>query len=200
MTIHDILTDTNADTTRPRIPRFLEAMGVLLPLECSFEHDGVTIRMECVPGDTGGRTFAGIDESSHPDFPFDHPTPCAVLDTYQKEFDRLRSAELPRPVGEALFLQGTNQGDERCERMLQQTINLFNTPSGQIVADGIIGPNTVRAAWKINANDLARAFLAASRSRYREIRSSRTEKFMAGWMNRITAIEQAYGLGNGMPT
>jgi len=198
MTIHDIL----ADGTRPRLPRFLQALAILLPLECAFERDGVTIRMECVPGDSGGRTFAGIDESSHPGFPFDHPTPCAVLDTYETEFDLLRSGELPRPVGEALFLQSTNQGDERCEKMLQQAINLFNTPSGQIVADGIIGANTVRAAWRINANDLTRAFLAASRSRYRDICANcpGDQKFASGWMNRITAIEQAYALGNGLPT
>lgn len=198
MTIPDII----ADQSRPRIPRFLQALAVLLPLECEFERDGVTIRMECVPGDSGGRTFAGLDEASHRNFPFDHPTPCAVLDTFQQEFDLLRCDELPRPVGEALFIQGTNQGDERCERMLQLAINRFNLPSGQIVPDGIIGVNTVRAAWRINPNDLTRAFLAASRSRYREIvaQSPSHDVFLTGWFHRITAIEQAYGLGNGLPT
>jgi len=173
--------------------RFRQAMSVLLPLECSYEKDGVTIRMECVPGDSGGRTFAGLDEASHRNFPFDNPTPQAVVAAYEPEWNRLRSCEFPFPVGAALFIQGTNQGDERCEAMLQSAINDYG---GKIEEDGIIGPATVRAAWSISADDLSRAFLAKSRARYRQIIAGtpRDEKFESGWLARIAAIESAFSL------
>jgi len=108
-------------------------MSLLLPLECAFESDGVTISTENVAGDSGGRTFAGLDEASHPDFPYNDPTPQAVVAAYEKEWNKLRSCELPPPLWPALFIQATNQGDQRCETMLQEAINDYG---GKIVVDG----------------------------------------------------------------
>lgn len=196
MTILDILSVCNIAACPGR---FRQAMSILLPLECAFDPDHVTIRMENVPGDAGGLTFAGLDEATWRPlgFPYQDPTPQAVVSAYETEWNRLRACELPNPLGAVLFVQGTNQGDERCEAMLQDAINDFNVPSGKIAVDGKIGPETVRAAWKISTLDLARAFLAKSKARYAAIirRTPRDAKFEKGWMNRITAIERFFELG-----
>lgn len=193
MTILDILSVANISACPGR---FRQALSILLPLECAFASDGVTIRTENVAHDSGGRTFAGLDEASHPDFPYNDPTPRAVVNAYESEWNRLRACELPNPVGSALFIQGTNQGDQRCVGMLQQAINDFNPPSGKIEVDGLIGAATVRAAWAISSLDLCRAFLAKSRARYAYIvmKAPGDEIFARGWMNRISEIEKFYEL------
>lgn len=190
MRITDILTAANI-TACPA--RFRQALSILLPLECEFEKDGETIEIENVAGDSGGRTFAGIDESSNPTFPYHAPTPHAVVATYEKEWNHLRSCEFPHPVGVALFVQGTNQGARTCQLMIQNAINDFG---GKLNVDGRIGPATIRAAWNINGEDLTRAFLAKSRSRYKHIitRWPRLKKFEKGWFNRLAAIEKALSL------
>jgi lysozyme family protein len=190
MKILDILTSANIAACPAR---FRQALSILIPLECEFEKDGETIETENVPGDSGGRTFAGIDESSNPTFPYNAPTPSAVVATYEKEWNHLRACELPHPVGVALFVQGTNQGAKTCSSMLQDSITNFG---GKILVDGNIGPATVRAAWNINGDDLTRAFLAKSRARYTHIITNNPslQKFKAGWLNRVAAIEKALSL------
>ena len=80
--------------------------------------------------------------------------------------------------------------------MLQQAINDYTLPSNQIKVDGFVGPNTIKASWKINPEDLTRAFLAKSRARYKDIvsRIPSDQKFFDGWINRISAIENSFGL------
>jgi len=190
MKILDILTSANIAACPAR---FRQALSILLPLECEFESDGETIETENVPGDSGGRTFAGIDQSSNPTFPYENPTPSAVVATYKREWNHLRACELPHPVGVALFVQGTNQGARPCQIMIQSAINDFG---GKVAVDGRIGPATVRAAWNINGEDLTRAFLAKSRARYKAIilRRPALKKFEEGWLNRVAAIEKALSL------
>jgi len=190
MKILDILTSANIAACTAR---FRQALSILLPLECEFAQDGETIETENVPGDSGGRTFAGIDESSNPTFPYENPTPSAVVATYEREWNSLRACEFPHPVGVALFIQGTNQGSMTCQFMLQHAINDYGE---KIEVDGRIGPATIRAAWNINCEDLTRSFLAKSRARYasRIQKNPRLQKFEAGWNNRVTAIEKALSL------
>jgi len=191
MKIQDILVSANISACPAR---FREALAILLPLECAFEHDGETIRMEEVPGDSGGRTFAGLDEATWGPlgFPYDAPSPSAVVKCYECEWNRLRCCELTSTVGIALFIQATNQGDERCEMMLQHAINDYG---GKVTVDGVIGPDTIRAAWKINSEDLARAFLAKSQARYKQILlTGRDLRFGDGWMNRIALIAKTLDL------
>jgi len=190
MKIIDILTSANIAACPAR---FRQALSILLPLECEFAQDGETIETENVPGDSGGRTFAGIDESSNPTFPYHAPTPSAVVATYEKEWNSLRACELPHPVGVVLFVQGTNQGDETCQLMIQHAINDYGE---KIHVDGRLGPATIRASWNINAEDLTRSFLAKSRARYasRIQKNPRLQKFKEGWLNRVVAIEKALSL------
>ena len=190
MKILDILTAANIAACPAR---FRQALSILLPLECEFEKDGQTIEIENVPGDSGGRTFAGIDESSNPTFPYAAPTAAAVVATYEKEWNHLRACELPHPVGVVLFVQGTNQGDETCQLMIQHAINDYGE---KIEVDGRIGPTTIRAAWNISSEDLTRSFLAKSRARYasRIRKNPRLQKFEKVWSNRVAAIEKALSL------
>jgi lysozyme family protein len=196
MTINDILCVSNISACPAR---FRQALSILLPLECEFEHDGVTIRTENVQGDSGGRTFAGLDEATWAPlgFPYDDPTPKAVVAAYEQEWNALRACELPHPVGSVLFIQGTNQGDHRSVAMLQAAINDFNPASGKISEDGIMGAATVRAGWGIDSRDLARSFLSKSRARYKQLVAQHPAllKFADGWMSRVVAIEKFYELG-----
>ena len=194
MKIQDILVSANIAACPGR---FRQALAILLPLECAFEDDNATIRMENVPGDSGGRTFAGLDEATWGPlgFAYEAPNPAAVVKCYECEWNRLRCCELPSTVGIALFIQATNQGDKRCETMLQEAVNDFTLPSKQITVDGVIGPATIKAAWPINSDDLTRAFLAKSKARYKQILASgRFDQFADGWMNRINHVTDKLGL------
>jgi lysozyme family protein len=170
---------------------FRKALSFLIDWECEYRADGVTIRNEKVPGDAGGLTFAGIDQRSHPDFPYDNPKPSDVWLAYKDDYwTPLRCAEMPSPVALVIFVQGSNQGIGAAARMLQDALNDYGS---RLTVDGIIGQNTLQASWKVPDSDgLAMAFLAKSRQRYLKRVAERPdqEKFLNGWLNRVAALKR----------
>ena len=188
MTIRDILGDAanapNADK------RFVASLGVLLPLECEFLHDGLTIRNECVTGDRGGKTFCGLDEESHPDFNYNDPTPEDVWKAYLPNWKNWFCAKLPAPIGEILFIQGENQGNSEI-RILQNSCNDF---SAGLIVDSKMGEATISACWKIPPQDLAKSFLSKSKARYAAIaaRNPSQAVFLEGWYNRVELLQNKF--------
>lgn len=170
---------------------FRKALAFVLDAECEYLHDGVTIRNENVPGDAGGLTFAGIDQSSHPDFPYANPKPSDVWLTYKDDYwTPLRCAELPSPVAFVVFAQGINQGKGAAAIMLQEALNDYGS---RLPVDASIGQNTLQAAWKVpDSTGLAMAFLGKSRQRYLKRVAERPdqEKFLHGWLARISALQR----------
>lgn len=188
MTIADILSSANAAN---QTSAFRKALAITLYNECEFTHDGVTIRNEKVAGDSGGLTFAGLDQASHHDFNYENPKPFQVWQAYLDHYWRpLRCSELPYPVSLVLFVQGVNQGIDAVSKMLQEALNDYGS---RLTVDGAIGQNSLMAAWKVPDSDgLAMAFLAKSRRRYLERVAERPdqEKFLHGWLARIDNLKR----------
>ena len=188
MTIADIISSAAAE---PAV--FRKGLASILRNECEYESDGVTIRCEEVPGDSGGLTFAGIDHSSHPDFDFTHPTPLSVWQTYREHyFQPLRCAEFPTPLSVISFVQSVNQGVKEVAKLIQWALNDYGS---RLVIDGKVGDQTLKAAWVCpDSFGLAAAFLAKSKRHYAEIvsRIPRDAIFLKGWNNRIENLRSEF--------
>ena len=146
------------------------------------------MRLINVEGDRGGRTYAGISEGAHPDWPGwiaieagRAPTQDEVREFYRERYwnritgDDIESAE----VAEVLMSSAVLSGVGRAVKMAQMVVDA--------AVDGSMGPKTMAA---INATDpeLFEARFALMRiNRYRKIanadRSQR--RFLRGWMNRV---------------
>jgi len=188
MTIADIVSSASGESAT-----FRKGLASILRNECEYEHDGLTIRLENVPGDSGGMTFAGIDQASHPEFDFQNPTPKMVWQTYKDHyFKPLRCAEFPTPLSVISFVQSVNQGVASVARLIQLALNDYGC---RLVIDGDVGDQTLKAAWACpDSFGLAAAFLAKSKRHYAEIisRIPRDEKFLKGWNNRIEDLRSEF--------
>jgi len=186
MTITDIMASAASQTGS-----FRKALKMVLMEECEFQHDGETIRTEKVPFDTGGITFAGIDRASHPDFPFDHPQPYHVWQTYLDNYYRpLRCSEMPSAIGILVFCQGVNQGVGTAGRLLQFALNDYGC---HLTVDGKIGEQTLKAIWsQPDTTAIGMAFLAKSRKHYADIveKNPSQQRFLMGWNSRIDGLKR----------
>lgn len=119
--------------------RFLRAFGKLLAEEGGFvDHEA----------DRGGRTMYGISERSHPEaWEGGPPSLNDAARIYWSEYwqesgaDRIRSWA----IAHELFNTAVLQGAGAAVRILQEAVNVFRGPDGQIGEDGRFGPQT-RAA------------------------------------------------------
>jgi len=181
MTIEEILV-----AGKDQGDRFSRWLKFVLSWECVFEADGLSIRTENVPGDSGGRTIAGIDEASHPHFDFESPTPKAIVDCYLADGWKQYSS-LNFPICEVCSNFSVNLGFGASIRLLQEGIEAQTT----ISLDGKLGPYTLSTANKIDAHRLAEDIESAADSRYRRIAiaNPRDRKFLAGWLARDAALD-----------
>lgn len=148
-----------------------------------------------VPGDTGGRTYAGIARNPNPQWPgwafLDRgetpPTPM-VRDWYKANFwDPIHGDELThQSVAYALFNLAVNTsaaGRPATAVKLAQVV-VGATP------DGSFGPRTLEL---INAMDpvlFVRSYALAHITRYRDIvsRNKSQVKFLEGWISRALKV------------
>jgi len=159
--------------------RFADWLGFELKWEAAFGPDGVTIVNEDVSGDGGGLTFAGVDQASHPHFPYNNPAPSDVCLAYRMDWDAVQADSLPLPVGETVANFGVNRGDDTAARMLQGALG--------VTADGDIGPITLGAANGVqNPLKLALEIVSIADGQYQGLadRAARYQQFLQGWLNR----------------
>jgi len=182
MTIQEILNYA----AEGQSPRFVKWLGFVLGWECAYESDGVTIRIENVPGDSGGRTVCGIDEASHPTFPFDSWTAEDVVQAYLKDAWNFLSS-LQFPVCEVAANFAVNMGLGNSVRLLQEAIEAQTT----ITIDGKLGPDTLGSANQVNPYRLAEDIESAADARYRRIayKNPVDRKFLAGWLARDVSLD-----------
>jgi lysozyme family protein len=186
MTIKDIVGAAAYD------PRFAKWLEFELLHECEYVKGSKgpeelrTIRIENVPGDGGGPTFAGVDYSSHRGFPFSNPKPTDVIAAYRADWNACRANELKDPVGETVANFGVNRGNVTAAKLLQQALR--HLPDGEsIQVDGAIGPNTLRVAN--SASDplkLALLIVSIADVQYEALakRAARYRQFLRGWLAR----------------
>jgi lysozyme family protein len=172
-------------------PRFSLWLKFILDHECEFYSGTQNIRPEKVSGDSGGLTFAGIDQASHPGFPFDYPTPAAIVDVYWNRYWLAsRAPDLAWPVGEVTANFAVNMGLGRAAWLLQTAINQI-PGGGSCRVDRDIGPKTIEASKLEDPRKLADIIEDQADLAYRGIAANPTrKKFLAGWLRRDDELEQ----------
>ena len=137
------------------------------------------IKTENVKNDRGGRTFAGIDQSSHPNFDFADPTPAGVVFEYANDWSSVRADELPDPVGMTVANFAVNMGAGPAVRLLQAALG--------VKQDGLIGPLTLGAVGRCtDPRGLGFGIVSLANGRYKFLaqQNTRLRGFLAGWLAR----------------
>lgn len=95
-------------------------------------------------------------------------------------WDALRADELPSGIDLAVFDIAVNSGPARAARMLQTIL--------AVPADGIVGPATLKAAWRADPTETIRRL---TRARLGFLgRLATWPVFGRGWRRRVLAVEQ----------
>jgi lysozyme family protein len=186
MTIEDIIAEALASGQSKDFTNWLR---FCLQWECAYEEDGVTIRCENVPGDSGGLTFAGVDQASHPCFPYDNPHTFDVVCAYlQDGWKPMHASEIGFPAGAVAANFAINMGVGAAVQLLQEALDAQT----QVNIDGKLGPATLGAVKRVNLNRLAHDIDSAADARYRRIACTHPvkRKFLAGWLARDAALER----------
>ena len=147
-------------------------------------------RLVEVPGDRGGRTYAGISERSNPDWRgwalIERKAPPpelvrAVQEQYRSDYwTPLQAEEIQSDdIVEAMFSCAVLSGPRTAVKLAQACLG--ETP------DGIMGPETLKALNGCDRELFRARFALARINRYREICNRRRDQsqFLLGWLNRV---------------
>jgi lysozyme family protein len=94
---------------------------------------------------------------------------------YEKYWLPVKADQLPVGVDFLVFSFGVNAGISRATKVLQTALG--------VVADGQIGPNTMKKIQQADAKDLIEKFSNAKISFYKSLSTFAT--FGRGWLNRV---------------
>jgi len=186
MTVNDILNEARKSGQSEDFVRWL---AFCLQWECEYEADGVTIRTENVPGDSGGKTFAGIDQASHPCFPYEKPHTFDVVCAYlQDGWKPMHASEIGFPAGPVAANFAVNMGVGAAVQLLQEALDAQT----HVTIDGKLGPATLGAVRGVDIKRLAHDIDAAADARYRRIAQDHPtqRKFLKGWLARDATLER----------
>lgn len=135
------------------------------------------------PTDRGGETNYGITVKVARENGYTGPMINLPIETVKeiykaKYWDKVRADELPEAVRYIVFDTAINSGPSRGVKILQKC--------GGVTVDGIIGPNTLRAAQGVGlyAYALEKMYFYCQIVR----RDKSQAKFIGGWSNRVMDI------------
>lgn len=148
------------------------------------------------PADKGGATMKGITQTVYdqylrsigaPSYPVRGIRDEEVEWIYRRNYwEEIKGDGLPMPLAMAVFDCAVNSGPSRSVKLLQAAC-------GGLVVDGDIGPLTLAAAQGVSVGkviDQREAFL-----RRIVVRDASQKVFLAGWLNRTTALRAACNAG-----
>lgn len=163
------------------------------PHECAYApgHYGdlAFVVSENVPGDAGGITKWGIDQSSHPDINIANLSQADAESIYLSEYQAIlwedRTAALdsfPYPASYAFFDCREVCGLTAAWKCLQRALALD--------PDGISGPLTKAATVKAPASTLTSTMIDEREAYHRLIahRNPEDAQFLQGWLNRCSDL------------
>jgi Glycosyl hydrolase 108/Predicted Peptidoglycan domain len=166
-------------TDLARFSRFL--LHSILPSECAYvkgskERIPEDVTWEDVPGDSGGVTKWGVDQSSHRGVDIKNLSLADAEAIYYKEWEEHKCNLLPTPIAEVVFDTLTTGGHPIV--WLQEVLG--------VTADGVLRPNTVGEAAKSDPLKTANSFLVKRDQYFTSLADSvsHDRKFLAGWLNR----------------
>ena len=150
--------------------KFEDALPIILRHE-----GGATITDD--PRDPGGLTKFGISQRAFPDLDIRSLTEADAAAIYRREYwDRVKCDSLPAHLRLPVFDMAVNMGVSRAITLLQRACG--------VVQDGLLGPNTIRAAERLPE---ALARLCAERAlAYTGMRGFDT--YGRGWLRRTFSV------------
>ena len=152
-------------------------------LELVLKHEGGFVNH---PKDPGGMTNLGVTKNVWQDW-IGHEvdekamralTPAIVAPMYEMKYWRTSYCEkLPRGLDLLVFSMAVNAGSGRSVKLLQDAIG--------VVADGVIGPNTMAKINEANVETLIDKFSEARTSFYKGLKTFPV--FGSGWLSRTNS-------------
>ena len=136
-----------------------------------------------ISADPGGRTRFGVTEAQARAAGYlgeMKSLPLSVAESIYKKYywDAVRADDLPERLRYAVFDAAVNSGPSQAAKWLQKALN--------VTADGSIGPQTIAAANKADAEDIRNSML--SQRLLFMARLPQWQVFGRGWANRIATI------------
>lgn len=165
-------------------------INFIYPHECEYAkgHYGDInyVISENVPGDSGGLTKFGIDYASHSNLDIESLTPNSAELVYWKDFFNSDSIMLPGDLAFCHFDEVVNAGSGAENHILQTSLGLDS--------DGVLGPQTLLAAWNAyeqNRTSILNAILNARITHYKNIvaNNSSDNQFLEGWLDRVNDLK-----------
>ena len=151
------------------------------------------------PDDPGGATNFGITQKTYDGFykglgipvrSVRDISPQDVNDIYRKLYwNGLRCSEMQDPLAGVLFDSAVNCGVSRVVKWLQR-----NIPG--LVVDGALGPLTMAAVAREDAEVLAKKIIAEREEHYLRLCNKNPifNKYLLGWTNRVESLRTHAGL------
>ncbi len=153
-----------------------QALAFVLKREGGYVND---------PDDRGGETNYGISKRAYPHLDIASLTLDQAEAIYLDDFWHGAGCDLlPEPVGFALFDSAVQHGVRNASRMLQREL--------RVTADGIVGPQTAKAAHKAEPLRLVHGLLLTRAKLYHDLAIQEGQaKFYGGWMSRLFHLQRA---------
>lgn len=145
------------------------------------------------PTDRGGETKYGISSRQYPNLDIANLSEATAREIYNRDYwFAYRCDEMPPAIALFTFDALVNHRPETAAILLQQSINA--------TADGIIGPATVKRAWRADPHTVIRLMALKRLDLYDAIvrANSSQAKFIDGWRARVLDLYE-YTLCNIMP-
>ena len=149
------------------------------------------------PADKGGLTMAGVKQATYdayrrrkglPPRPVTQSTQVERVEIYRAEFwTPVRGDAMPAPIDLLIFDMAVNSGPDRAIKTLQRALG--------VTADGVFGAQTLRALQEDTAAGQVGALVRQILDRREDFYRARVAKdasqqvFLAGWLNRLDALE-----------
>lgn len=159
--------------------RFQQAIAIVL------QHEGGYIN---IGADPGGETKFGISKRSYPDLDIRNLTREQAIEIYRRDWwDKLRLGEINDADLAAKVLDlSVNVGREAGVKLLQRALRAAGK---QVTIDGIMGPETLKAANETNPQIVLAALRSEAAGYYRLLvaQNPKLRVFETGWLNRAYA-------------
>lgn len=128
------------------------------------------------PSDPGGETRYGISKRAYPGVDIKNLTREQAIEIYRRDFWlRVQGDKLPKAIAFQLLDAAVNHGVGNAIRWMQRAAGVAD--------DGLIGPQTLGAISRTDANDLVLKFLAERLEFYTKLKTF--DVFGRGWVNRV---------------
>lgn len=160
--------------------QFTKAVKIVISLEGGLAE---------IPGDPGGITKYGISLRAHPELGrigIKKLTKDQASKIYKKDYwNQVQTGKFPALVRLAFFDCAVNQGCKTASKIMQKTLN--STGQTKLKVDGIVGPQTIKAAAAIkNKKYLLEKFLWTRQSTYRKLKNY--DRFGRIWERRLYRV------------